>query len=247
MFETQEISFSIAFMAGFLSFVSPCVLPLVPGYVSYITGLSVEELADPSKSGNIRWITLKNSLLFILGFSIVFISFGASATLVGNIFLTHQEIIRKIGGVLIIVFGLYLIGALKIPWLMTTKKYQFKNRPAGAVGTILIGVAFAAAWTPCVGPILGAILLYASTADSMLNGIQLLSVYSIGLAVPLLVSALGFNAFLSSIKRLQKYMWVVSLVSGILLIFIGILIFTDSFRIMNAWLTRNGIGWTIGQ
>ncbi|HEY5648577.1 MAG TPA: cytochrome c biogenesis protein CcdA [Nitrospiria bacterium] len=247
MFEAQEVSFSIAFMAGFLSFVSPCVLPLVPGYVSFITGLSVEELADPAKSGKIRWITLKNSLLFILGFSIVFIGFGASATALGNIFITHQELIRKVGGTLIIVFGLYLIGALKIPALSTYKQYQFQNRPAGAVGTVLIGVAFAAAWTPCVGPILGAILLYASTANSMMSGIQLLSVYSIGLALPLLATALGFNAFLSSMKRLHQYMWVVSLVSGIFLIFIGVLVFTDSIRILNAWLTQNGIGWTIGQ
>lgn len=248
MFEpSQEISYSIAFMAGFLSFLSPCVLPLIPGYVSFVTGLSVEELSNPNRSGHVRWVALKNSLLFILGFSLVFIAFGASASAAGQLLLTHQVLIRKVGGIIIIIFGLYLIGALKIPFLMRYKQYQFQNRPAGAVGSVLIGVAFAAAWTPCVGPILGTILLYASTTNSMASGIQLLSVYSLGLGLPLLITALSFNAFLSSMKRLKNYLWVVSLVSGIFLILIGALIFSDSFRIMNSWLTRHGIGWSIGQ
>ena len=244
---SQAISYSIAFTAGFLSFVSPCVLPLVPAYVSYITGLSMEELTHPEGNKDIRRITLINSLLFIFGFSIVFIAFGASATTLGNAFLVNQAILRKVGGVLIILFGLYMIGVLKLPFLSITKQFQFKSRPAGALGTILIGVAFAAAWTPCVGPILGTILLYASTSDSVFTGIKLLSVYSIGLGLPLLITGLSINTFLASFKKIKDYMWLVSLISGIFLILIGIIIFTDSFRLLNAWLTRVGIGWTIGQ
>ena len=243
----QTISYTIAFTAGFLSFVSPCVLPLVPAYVSFITGLSMEELTASDRPINLRWLALKNSLLFILGFSMVFIAFGASASAIGHLFLVYQDIFRKVGGVLIVVFGLYLIGALKIPALMTYRQYQFKSRPAGALGTVLIGFAFAAAWTPCVGPILGTILLYASTTDSFRDGIELLSVYSLGLALPLLATSLSVNAFLASFKRIKDYLWVVSLVSGIFLIIVGVIIFTDTFRILNSWLTRSGIGWTIGQ
>ena len=243
----QTVSYTIAFTAGFLSFVSPCVLPLVPSYVSYITGLSLEELTSPAGGTHVRWVTVKNSLLFILGFSIVFIAFGASATAIGQAFLTYQSLFRKIGGLLIVVFGLYLIGALKIPVLMTYKQYQFQNRPAGAFGSVLIGVAFAAGWTPCVGPILGTILLYAGTTHSVMNGIQLLSVYSIGLGLPLLITALSVNAFLASFKRLKDYLWIVSLISGIFLILVGVMIFTNSFTLFTAWLTRHGIGWYVGQ
>lgn len=243
----QSVSYTIAFTAGFLSFVSPCVLPLVPSYVSYITGLSLEQLTDPEGRKQVRWVTIKNSLLFILGFSLVFIAFGASATAIGQVLFTYQEILRKIGGILIILFGLYLVGVLKIPALMTYRQYQFQNRPSGALGSVLIGVAFAAGWTPCVGPILGTILLYASTTQSMTDGIMLLSVYSIGLGLPLLVTALGVNAFLTSFKKLKSYLWVVSLISGIFLIVVGVMIFTNSLRILAAWLTRYGIGWSVGQ
>ena len=248
MIETpQTVSHTIAFTAGFLSFVSPCVLPLVPSYISYITGLSLEQLTDPEGRRQARWVTIKNSLLFILGFSLVFIAFGASATAVGQALFTYQEILRKAGGILIVLFGLYLIGVFKIPFLMTYRQYQFQNRPAGALGSVLIGVAFAAAWTPCVGPILGTILLYASTTQSLTDGIKLLAVYSIGLGLPFLVTALGVNAFLTSFKKIKDYLWIVSLVSGIFLIVIGVMIFTNSFRLLAAGLARYGIGWSLGQ
>jgi cytochrome c-type biogenesis protein len=243
----QTVSYTIAFTAGFLSFVSPCVLPLVPAYISYITGLSLEQLTDPEGQKQVRWVTIKNSLLFILGFSLVFIAFGASATAIGQGLITYQGILRKIGGGLVILFGLYLIGVLKIPFLMTYRQYQFQNRPSGALGSVLIGVAFAAGWTPCVGPILGTILLYASTTQSMTDGITLLSVYSLGLGLPLLVTALGVNAFLISFKKFKDYLWIVSLISGLFLIIVGVMIFTNSLRLLAAWLARYGIGWSIGQ
>jgi cytochrome c-type biogenesis protein len=161
--------------------------------------------------------------------------------------LAYQGILRKIGGGLVILFGLYLIGVLKIPFLMTYRQYQFQNRPSGALGSVLIGVAFAAGWTPCVGPILGTILLYASTTQSMTDGITLLSVYSLGLGLPLLVTALGVNAFLTSFKKFKDYLWIVSLISGLFLIIVGVMIFTNSLRLLAAWLARYGIGWSIGQ
>ncbi len=240
-------SYFIAFTAGFLSFVSPCVLPLVPAYISYITGLSFEELTDTSGSKQVRWVALKNSLLFILGFSLVFIAFGASATAIGQMLLVYQGIIRRVGGLLIILFGLYLIGAVKIPFLMAYKQYHFQNRPAGAIGSVLIGITFAAAWTPCVGPILGSVYMLAGTSQSVWDGVRLLTVYSIGLGLPLLIAAMSVNTFLSSYRKMKDYMWIVSLASGVFLIFVGILIFTNSLRILNSWLTQNGIGWTIGQ
>lgn len=244
---TQTVSFLIAFTAGFLSFVSPCVLPLVPSYVSYITGLSLEELTAKTDGNSVRWVTLKNSLLFILGFSLVFISFGASATLIGQVFLNHQQVLRKLGGILIVIFGLVIMGVLKIPFLMSYKQIQFQSRPAGAIGSVLVGVAFAAGWTPCVGPILGTILLYASTTQSVMNGVQLLMFYSIGLGLPLLATSLAVNFFLTSFQRAKDYLWVVSLISGIFLITVGIMIFTNSFTLLVAWLTSHGIGWYIGQ
>jgi cytochrome c-type biogenesis protein len=243
----ETISFFIAFMAGFLSFVSPCVLPLVPSYVSYITGLSLGQLTDKSERQHIRWITLQNSLLFILGFTLVFIAFGASATYIGHLLLTYQQLIRKLGGILVVIFGLMIMGVFKIPFLMSYKQYQFKNRPVGAIGTVLVGVVFAAAWTPCVGPILGTILLYASTTHSVTSGIQLLLIYSIGLGLPLLVTSLAINTFLTSFQKIKDYLWIISMISGLFLIAIGIMIFTNSFTLLTAWLTKHGIGWYIGQ
>jgi cytochrome c-type biogenesis protein len=170
-----QISLIAAFSAGLLSFVSPCVLPLVPSYISYITGLSVEQLTDASERVKFKKAIVLNSLLFILGFSSVFIAFGASASFLGQILITHQDLIRRIGGVLIIVFGLYLLGVLNLKFLKMEHRYQFRNRPAGYLGSFLIGVAFAAGWTPCVGPVLGSILLYASTTDSLFSGVVLLT------------------------------------------------------------------------
>ncbi len=189
MESTHTISFFIAFSAGFLSFVSPCVLPLVPSYISYITGISLEELTSEREQNRHRWLMIKNATMFIVGFSVVFIFFGASATVVGQILLTYQDILRKVGGLIVILFGFYTLGFLKLRFLMTERRFRFQEKPVGYFGSFLVGIAFAAAWTPCVGPILGSILLYASTANSVSLGVQLLSVYSLGLGLPLLAIA----------------------------------------------------------
>ncbi|MGZ9133392.1 MAG: cytochrome c biogenesis CcdA family protein [Nitrospira sp.] len=242
-----QISLIAAFSAGLLSFVSPCVLPLVPSYISYITGLSVEQLTDVSERVKFRKAIIVNSLLFIGGFSSVFIAFGASASFLGQILITYQDLIRRIGGVLIIVFGLYLLGVLNLKFLKMEQRYQFRNRPAGYLGSFLIGVAFAAGWTPCVGPVLGSILLYASTTDSLLSGVVLLTFYSLGLGLPLFLTALGVDRFLAYFKEVRVYLWGVSTVSGVLLILVGVMIYANSLTMLTSFLERYGIGWYFGQ
>jgi len=242
-----QISLIAAFSAGLLSFVSPCVLPLVPSYISYITGLSVEQLTDATERVKFKKAIVLNSLLFIAGFSSVFIAFGASASILGQILITYQEYIRRIGGMLIIVFGLYLLGILNLNFLKMEHRYQFHNRPAGYLGSFVIGIAFAAGWTPCVGPVLGSILLYASTTDSLLNGVVLLTFYSLGLGLPLFFTALGVDRFLAYFKEVRAYLWGVSTVSGVLLVAVGVMIYANSLTMVTSFLERYGIGWYLGQ
>ncbi|MBM4125743.1 MAG: cytochrome c biogenesis protein CcdA [Nitrospira sp.] len=242
-----QISVLAAFSAGLLSFVSPCVLPLVPSYISYITGLSVEQLTDMSERAKFKKAIVLNSLLFIAGFSTVFIAFGASASLLGQVLVTYQDYIRRIGGVLIVVFGLYLLGVLNLNFLKMEHRYQFRNRPAGYLGSFFIGVAFAAGWTPCVGPVLGSILLYAGTTDSLVDGIVLLTSYSLGLGLPLFLTALGVDRFLAYFKEVRAYLWGVSTVSGVLLVVVGVMIYANSLTMVTSFLERFGIGWYLGQ
>lgn len=248
MFDSiQHISLFAAFSAGLLSFVSPCVLPLVPSYVSYISGLTVEQLADTTQRQRFRKAIILNSLLFIAGFSAVFIAFGASASLIGQMLITYQEYIRKIGGVLIVIFGLYLLGVLNMGFLATEKRFHFRNRPAGYAGSFLIGIAFAAGWTPCVGPVLGTILLYASTSDALANGVALLTAYSLGLGLPLFLTALGVDRFLTYFKQVRGYLWGVSAVSGVLLVVVGVMLYANSLTLLTGFFDRHGIGWYVGQ
>lgn len=242
-----QISLIAAFSAGLLSFVSPCVLPLVPSYISYITGLSIEQLTDERERTKFKQAIVANALLFIAGFSAVFISFGASASLLGQLLITYQDYVRRIGGVLIVVFGLYLLGVLNLNFLKVEHRFQFRNRPAGYLGSFLVGVAFAAGWTPCVGPVLGSILLYASTTDSLLNGVVLLTCYSLGLGLPLFLTALGVDRFLTYFKEVRAYLWGVSTVSGVLLVIVGVMIYANSLTIITSFLERYGIGWYVGQ
>jgi cytochrome c-type biogenesis protein len=243
----QQISLFAAFAAGLLSFVSPCVLPLVPSYISYITGLSVERLSDPAERRRFRISIMLNSLLFIAGFSCVFIAFGASASLIGQMLIIYQDYLRKIGGLLIIGFGLYLLGALNLGFLSRERRLHFGSRPAGYVGSFLIGVAFAAGWTPCVGPVLGTILLYAGTTESLADGVMLLGCYSLGLGLPLFATALGVDRFLSYFKQIRAYLWGVSTVSGAFLVVVGLMIYANSLTMITSLLERYGVGWYVGQ
>jgi cytochrome c-type biogenesis protein len=231
----SEVTYSLAFLAGVVSFVSACVLPLVPSYVSLVTGMSFEDLTAAVDRKRVRLLTLVNSSLFILGFSAVFIALGASSSYAGKILFQYQEWIRIIGGILVIVFGLFIAGVLNVRFLMREKRFHPKGRPPGTVGAFFIGTAFAAGWTPCIGPILGSILLVASSSGSAVYGVKLLSVYSAGLAIPFLLSSLAFNTFLSYSKTLLRYMRPIKVASGVLMIVFGVVLLTDQLGTITGW------------
>lgn len=239
----KDVSFPLAFLAGVFSFLSPCVLPLVPSYVSFITGVSFEDLKEGTDRKKIRFLTITNSLAFICGFSLIFIALGASSSVVGQFFFNYQDWIRIVGGVLVILFGLFISGIVKIDFLTRERKFHMSGKPAGYIGSFLVGMTFAAAWTPCIGPILGTILLYASSHGSAAYGFKLLSVYSLGLAVPFFLSSLMFNTFLSYSAKIRKYMRVIMLSSGALLIIFGILLLTNNVRLLSALFPDIGISF----
>lgn len=231
----------MAFLAGFLSFLSPCVLPLVPSYISFITGISFEDLTSAKDKKRIRFLTLSNSLLFISGFSLVFVSLGASSSFLGKIFFRYQDWIRIIGGVVVILFGLFISGIIKPIFLLKEKRFHLQGRPAGYVGSFIIGMTFAAAWTPCIGPILGTILLYAASEGSTLYGLKLLLIYSLGLALPFFLSSIATNTFLSYSKIFYRFMRIIMFLSGLLLIFFGIMLLSNKIREISRFFPDFGI------
>ena len=237
-----EASLMASFLAGLFSFVSPCVLPLVPSYVTYITGLSLDQLTDAGERRRARKTIILNALLFIGGFAMVFIAFGASASLIGQLLADYQDLVRKIGGVLIVVFGLYLMGIVKLKLLMHERRFHFHGRPAGYVGSVLIGAAFAAGWTPCVGPVLGTVLMYAGTTETIMDGVTLLAYYSLGLGLPLFAVALGVDRFLVYFKRARAYLGTISVVSGMILVVFGLVLFTNALPFLTAFFEQHGIG-----
>lgn len=238
---SQQVSLLVAFFGGLASFLSPCVLPLIPSYLSYLTGLSFEELADDRKRGR-RLVTL-HALCFISGFSLGFISLGASFGLIGQVLFASRNAVQFGGGFLLILFGLFTIGLLKLPFLERSKQLRLKAKPAGYLGSLVIGLVFALAWTPCVGPILGAILVLASAAGSFTTGLILLSTYSLGLAVPFFLSALAIEPFLNFSKRFTRHFKLVKWLSGGLLILVGLLLLTGYFTLLNSYALRLTPAW----
>lgn len=239
----KDVSFSLAFVAGVLSFLSPCVLPLLPSYVSFITGLSFEDLTSGINRKKVQYLTITNSLAFIFGFSAVFIALGASSSVIGRFLFDYQEWIRIIGGILVIIFGLFVAGFLKLDFLMKDRKLHLSGKPAGYIGTFFVGMTFAAGWTPCIGPILGTILVYASSKASAVYGLKLLAVYSAGLALPFLLSSLAINSFLSYSKKVMRYMKVIMVISGLLLILFGIMLLTNRIRELSGLFPDIGISF----
>jgi cytochrome c-type biogenesis protein len=236
MQQPQEVSVLIAFSAGLLSFASPCVLPLVPSYITYITGVSFKDLSEGASKGKLRWLTISHSLLFIMGFSLIFVLMGASASYLGQVLIQYQSWIMKVGGVLIIILGIHFTGWITIPFLQMERRFELRQKPLGHLGSFLVGVVFAAGWTPCVGPILSTILLYASTSKSFTTGIVLLGAYSMGLGLPFFIASLAFNTFLSTFDKIKRYLRVITVASGVFLIVIGILLLTDLFTTLNNYL-----------
>ena len=236
----DSISYAAAFFAGVLSFVSPCVLPLIPGYVSFISGLSLEEMREVSagRAAEARRHVLIASIAFVFGFSLVFIALGASASVVGDFLGRRLPVLGKIAGVVIIILGLHTAGVFRIKWLEFEKRVHTSKKPTGLVGAALVGIAFAFGWTPCIGPILGGILVIAGRQDSVMEGVKLLAVYSAGLGIPFVATSVAVNQFFAASARIRRYFKTIEIVSGLLLIAIGILIVTDQFSAIARFLQR---------
>ncbi|MBF0623030.1 MAG: cytochrome c biogenesis protein CcdA [Magnetococcales bacterium] len=227
-----------ALTAGLLSFVSPCVLPLVPAYISFMTGASVDQLRG-EEGANAQELGMRAgvlSLFFVLGFSLVFIALGASAFALGQVLLEHMALFGKIGGVLIVIFGLHFMGVFRIGLLFREARFNPSKRPTGPMGALLVGLAFAFGWTPCVGPILATILTLAGGQETLAEGVLLLVVYSAGLGIPFILAGLAINRFLVFFTRIRKYLHVIEVVSGALLVLVGVLIFLGDFNQIAIWL-----------
>ncbi|MFH1764657.1 MAG: cytochrome c biogenesis protein CcdA [Gemmatimonadota bacterium] len=230
----ESIGITIAFGAGVLSFLSPCVLPLVPSYLSFVTGMSLEDLQE----GVDRRATFIHSLLFVAGFTGIFLLLGASASFLGQFLKLYELWIARVGGLIIIVLGLHLAGAFRLTPLMRERRVHLHDKPAGYMGTLGVGAAFGAGWTPCIGPVLGAILTFAASQEQFWAGVGLLFVYSMGLAVPFLLSALALDAFLRVFGRFRRFLPVVQVMSGVLLVILGLFLVTGTFSALSGYLTR---------
>jgi cytochrome c-type biogenesis protein len=227
---TASLGLAISFTAGLLSFLSPCVLPLIPSYVTFITGLSLEDVQKA------RRVALVHSVLFIVGFSLIFLALGATATVLGRVLLVHRVWLSRVGGALVILFGLYTLGVLNVGAFARERRVHLADKPVGYLGTVLVGVAFGAGWTPCIGPILGSILIFTSSSADLERGLVLLAAYSAGLALPFLASALAVRQFLAAFGRLRRQMVWVTRASGALLVGVGLLMMTDYFTVLAGYL-----------
>lgn len=225
-----SVGFAIAFAAGLLSFLSPCVLPLIPSYVTFVTGLTID---DVQRS---RRITLVHSLLFVTGFTLIFLALGATATTLGRLMGYNREWVGRIGGVIVIALGLYLLGVFNVGILSRERRLHIATKPLGYLGTIFVGMAFAAGWTPCIGPILGAVLTYTASSADLNRGLVLLFAYSLGLAVPFVIAALMIDRFIGVFQRYRAALLWTSRIAGGLLVGVGILMLTDTMRLLTQWL-----------
>ena len=230
MNQPAALGFLVAFAAGLLSFLSPCVLPLVPSYVGFLTGMTLPEMTGRRK------VALTHALLFVGGFSLIFILLGASATALGRALNYYQIWLQRIGGVLIILFGLVCLGLFNLKLLSQERRLHLERKPVGYLGSALVGMAFAAGWTPCIGPVLGAILGLAATSGDVSRGMLLLAVYSAGLAVPFLIAAVAVDSFLDWFQRFRRFLPWVMRISGVMLVFVGVLLLTGEFTRLAGWL-----------
>jgi len=227
-----EIGFMAAGLGGLISFLSPCVLPLVPAYLCFVAGISHDRLTDAGARDNpeLRRQVMAGAVAFVLGFTTVFVALGASASAISNLLVGQLDILGKIAGAVIVLFGLHMAGLLRIPWLNREARFAPDQRGGGLLGAYIVGLAFAFGWTPCIGPILGAILAVAASQDTLTSGMALLAVYSLGLGVPFLLAAWGVRAFMGFMQRFRRHLHTVELVSGGLLIVTGVMIFFGSLQ-----------------
>jgi cytochrome c-type biogenesis protein len=228
--DTASLGLALAFSAGLLSFVSPCVLPLIPSYLTFVTGVGFDEL------GSSRRAAAVHALLFILGFTLIFVALGASATVLGRVLIAYRVWITRAGGALVVLFGLYLLGAVRIAAFDRERRVHLANKPVGYLGSVLVGVAFGAGWTPCLGPILGAILTYTAATADLSRGLPLLLAYSLGLAIPFLLAAVAVERFLETVTRFRPHLARVSRVSGALLVIVGVMMMLDYFTVLATYL-----------
>jgi len=239
MFETStSVGYFGAFLAGGLSFVSPCVLPLIPGYISFISGVSLDDLTNKDKASKHLGRIAINTIFFVVGFSLIFVAMGASASFVGGWLFENKELMSKIGGVLIFLFGLHVAGVFKIRALNYEKRFHTSEKKFGILGSVVIGMAFAFGWTPCIGPILGSILTMAASQDSVGEGVLMLSFYSAGLGIPFILTALLFNWLNGIFGFIKRHFRAVEIISGGLLMTIGILIFFNMFQVIANYLLQ---------
>ncbi len=234
--DTRSLSIPIAFVAGIVSFLSPCVLPLVPGYVSMLSGESIDVLKADARGALVARI-FANSVAFVLGFSVVFVALGASATAVGGFLTSQRTAFNIVAGIIVIIFGLHLTGLVKIPFLYRDARLDAGAPRRGAAGSFLLGFAFAFGWTPCIGPILATILAVAATRNTVFQGMFLLAIYSAGLAIPFLLTGLGVSQFLKFYARFRTHLHAVEVGSGVLLIAIGVLMALNRFTVLSGYLT----------
>ena len=220
----------LAFGAGFISFLSPCVLPLIPGYISYISGENLDQLVEKKQK------ILIKTIIFSLGFSLVFISFGATASFLGSVLINYSDTLRIIAGAIIVIFSLQIMGILKLSTLNKEKRFYTKGYSNNLFFPFLVGTAFAFGWTPCIGPVLGSILTLAATESTTGKGILLLSFYSLGLAVPFVLSGYGMTKFLEISKNIKKNIRIISIIGGAILFLTGLLILTNSLQIVGFYL-----------
>jgi cytochrome c-type biogenesis protein len=228
--EPATLGIVVAFVAGLLSFLSPCVLPLVPSYLGFLTGMTLNEM------GGRRRAALVHALLFVAGFSLVFILLGASATALGRALNHYQVWLQRVGGVLIILFGLLCLGVFQVGLLTQERRLHLEQKPVGYLGSALVGMAFAAGWTPCIGPVLGAILGLAATSTDVSRGMLLLGVYSAGLALPFVIAAVAVESFLDWFQRFRRFLPWVMRISGVFLVVVGVLLVTGEFTRLAGWL-----------
>lgn len=230
---TQQVGVLAAFSAGIVSFLSPCVLPLIPGYLSFMTGLSTSQLAD--KDRKVADV-LVPALLFVLGFTLVFVAMGASASAIGTVLVRYRAVVERIAGVLVIAFGIFMLGVIKVPWLYGEARFGMERAKSfGEGASLVMGMAFAAGWSPCVGPILGSILALAGSSGSVGHGALLLLVYSLGLGLPFVAVALALGRISPMLKWLNRHSLVINRVAGTLLIAVGLLIVTGRLGIVSGW------------